>query len=98
MDLITYCFLLSFAISNGILTQLMDVITAYLNGDLEEEIYTTPPDGVMEYLGIDPSRFNKCALRTLKSLYGLKQSGRNWYKTIQTYLIDLVFVNKPMCP
>ena len=44
----------------------MDVTTAFLNGDLQEEIYMKIPDGV------DAPDNMVCRLR--KSLYGLKQS------------------------
>ena len=46
----------------------MDVKTAFLNGDLEEEIYIDQPEGFVE-LGQES---NVCKLT--KSLYGLKQA------------------------
>jgi len=50
----------------------MDVITAFLNGKLEEEIYMEQPDGY-----IQPGQEHLiCKLQ--KSLYGLKQSSRRW--------------------
>ena len=58
----------------------MDVKTAFLNGDLEEEIFMKQPDGF-----IDKDRPNMvCKLQ--KSLYGLKQSARCWNKTIDQFL------------
>jgi hypothetical protein len=52
----------------------MDVITAYLAGELEEEIYMTPPYGL-------PGAAQKvCRLK--KGLYGLKQSARVWNQRI----------------
>ena len=48
----------------------MDVKGAYLNGHLKEEIYMAQPDGYED--GSNKS----CHL--LKTLYGLKQSGREW--------------------
>jgi hypothetical protein len=48
----------------------MDVETAFLNGDLEEEIYMEMPEGFEDNPG------KVCKLN--KTLYGLKQSAREW--------------------
>lgn len=61
----------------------MDVVGAFLNGNLKEEIYMEPPEG----LDIPKSK----ALRLLKTLYGLKQSGREWYHEINNSFHDLGF-------
>ena len=37
----------------------------------------------------DPQRHKIC--RLLKSLYGLKQAGRNWYLDLKDYLVELGF-------
>jgi len=64
----------------------MDICTAFLGVDLEEEIYMHPPQGYFRLLQ-NGSRFNdpsltktsqKRALRLRKSLYGLKQSSHVW--------------------
>jgi hypothetical protein len=52
----------------------MDVISAYLLGDLEEEAYIEAPKG----LEVLPGK----ALKLIKGMPGLKQSGRVWNKTI----------------
>ena len=50
----------------------MDVKTAFLNGDLEEELYMVQPAGFE-----DPSNAKKvCKLK--RSIYGLKQASRSW--------------------
>ncbi|GKV34357.1 hypothetical protein SLEP1_g42734 [Rubroshorea leprosula] len=49
----------------------MDVKNAFLNGDLEEEVYMKPSPG----LNHPPNKV--CRLR--RALYGLKQSPRTWY-------------------
>ena len=53
------------------LTQL-DVKTAFLYGDVTEELYARPPEGF-----ITPGK-EKWVCRLHKGLYGLKQSSRLW--------------------
>jgi hypothetical protein len=60
--------LLSLAASHGLLIHQMDVKTIFLNGELEEEIYMTQPDGFI----VKGQEDNMCKL--VKSLYGLKQA------------------------
>ena len=58
----------------------MDVNAAYLNGDIDADIYMRQPEGY-----INPNNPNKvCKLR--KGLYGLKQGGRIWNEKIDKYL------------
>ncbi|RVW26375.1 Retrovirus-related Pol polyprotein from transposon TNT 1-94 [Vitis vinifera] len=52
----------------------LDVKNAFLNGDLEEEVYMDIPAGLET-----TSNFNK-VYRLRKSLYGLKQSPRAWFE------------------
>ena len=56
----------------------MDVVTAYLAGELEEEIYMAPPQGLPGTAG------KVCCLK--KGLYGLKQSARVWNQRIGSEL------------
>ena len=63
----------------------MDADTAFLNGTLEEEIYMAFPPG---YVQTNPK---STGLRLIKSLYGLKQSPRVWWKLISTYLGSIGF-------
>ena len=61
----------------------MDVSTAYLNGELKEELYLQSPEGV----SIQPGY----CWRLCCSLYGLKQAGWTWNKTLDKRLGELGF-------
>ena len=52
----------------------MDVKTAFLNGDLNEEIYMEQPEGFVV------SGQEKKVCRLVKSLYGLKQAPKHWHE------------------
>jgi len=60
--------LLSLSVSRGLKISQFDVKTAFLHGELEEEVYMDLPDGVKE------STNRVCKLK--KALYGLKQAPR----------------------
>nr|AAT81746.1 integrase core domain containing protein [Oryza sativa Japonica Group]ABF96757.1 retrotransposon protein, putative, Ty1-copia subclass [Oryza sativa Japonica Group] len=72
--------------SHGLLVHQMDVKTAFLNGELEEEIYMDQPD---EYV-LEGQEGMGCKL--LKSLYGLKQAPKQWHEKFDTTLISVGFV------
>jgi hypothetical protein len=58
----------------------VDVKTAFLNGELEEEVYVTQPPG---FDNGDPN----IVCRLHKALYGLKQAPRAWHKTLNEKLL-----------
>nr|BAB03249.1 polyprotein [Oryza sativa] len=78
--------LLALAASHGLLVHQMDVKTAFLNGELEEEIYMDQPDGYV----LEGQEGMVCKL--LKSLYGLKQAPKQWHKKFDTTLTSAGFV------
>lgn len=57
-----------------------DVKTAFLYGELKEELYLTQPEGFND--GTD----RVCRLK--KGLYGLKQSSRSWNEKLNKFLED----------
>ena len=65
----------------------MDIKTAYLNADIEEEIFMQQP-GWFEKLD---NQGNHLICKLMKRLYGLKQSGRNWYLRTIYFLSQLGF-------
>jgi len=77
--------LLAFAVQKGMLVHQMDVVTAFLNGELSEEIYMQQPPGYVQ-LGQEDL---VCKLK--KSLYGLKQSSRCWNMTFREYMKSIGF-------
>jgi hypothetical protein len=70
----TLCALLAIAMCENMELHQVDVVGAYLQGDLDKEIYMTPP----ARLNI-PGKKGWC-LRLHKPLYSLKQVGRQWKK------------------
>jgi hypothetical protein len=60
----------------------LDVDTAFLNADIEEEIYLQQPKGFE--VRTPEGKSQVCLLH--KSLYGLKQASHNWNKLIDSYL------------
>ena len=77
--------LIALAVQNGMLLHQMDVVTAFLNGKLDEEIYMQQPKGYIRF----GEEHLVCKLK--KSLYGLKQSPRCWNKVFQEYLESIGF-------
>ena len=58
----------------------MDVVTAFLNGDLEEEILMVQPSGYV----VNGKEHLECKLK--KSLYGLKQTPQCRNKAFQEFM------------
>jgi hypothetical protein len=70
--------ILSIAALKDLKIQQMDVKGAYLNGTLQEEVYMHQPEGY------EDGSSQVCLLK--KTLYGLKQSGREWNRELDDKL------------
>lgn len=75
--------LLAISASKRLKLRQFDVVTAFLHGDLDEEIFMTQPPGYADGT-------NKVCLLQ-KSLYGLKQSPRCWNQKLSGILKKLNF-------
>ncbi|GJR99482.1 retrovirus-related pol polyprotein from transposon TNT 1-94 [Tanacetum coccineum] len=71
--------------SKNMIIYQMDVKTAFLNGELKEEVYVSQPESF-----IDPDHPTH-VYRLKKDLYGLKQAPRVWYNTLLRFLLDNKF-------
>jgi Reverse transcriptase (RNA-dependent DNA polymerase) len=77
--------LLSVVVNSGWKLYQMDVKNAFLQGNLEEEVYMIIPQG---HKGSNSGMVCKLA----KAIYGLKQSPRAWYSKLSHALITKGFV------
>ena len=70
----------------------VDVSTAFLNGDIDAEIYMKVPEGLgvdgEPAPGEDPKRW---VVRLLKGLYGIKQGPRIWSLKLHSVLVGIGF-------
>lgn len=73
---ITFRFILGMASKEKLETRLMDIVTAYLYGSLDSEIFMKIPEGLKMDEFKKPRHIYSIKLQ--RSLYGLKQSGRMW--------------------
>lgn len=67
----------------------MDVKSAFLNGNLEEEVYIEQPPGFV-VLGKEDK-----VCRLHKALYGLKQAPRAWYHRIDSFFVSANLSRSP---
>nr|GEY03030.1 hypothetical protein [Tanacetum cinerariifolium] len=76
---------LAYAAHKNMVVYQMDVKTAFLNGNLREEVYVSQSDGFVDQ--DNPNHVYKLK----KALYGLKQAPRAWYDMLSSFLISQDF-------
>lgn len=83
----TLRYLLSYAVENDYEVHHVDIDSAFLYGELEEQIYLILPDAYRYITGNDNAHY--CILH--KSLYGLRQAGRNYFDKFTLVLKEFGF-------
>ena len=84
--MITIRMLVALASVHGLIIHQMDVKTAFLHGDLEEEIYMDQPEGFCA------SGNERKVCKLVKSIYGLKQAPRDWHKKFDETVLAFDFI------
>ncbi|BBH07178.1 transposable element gene [Prunus dulcis] len=84
--------LIALASVHNLVIHQMDVKTAFLNGDLDEEIYMEQPEGFI----VKGQEHKVCKL--VKSLYGLKQAPKQWHEKFDKHHISHDFNNFDCVP
>jgi hypothetical protein len=74
----------------------MDIVTAYLYGSLDLDIYMKVHDGIS--IPNMHANHNMYCVKLVKSLYGLKQSKRRWYNRLKEFLLNKGYSNNDDCP
>ncbi len=77
--------LLALAASEGWAVHHMDVKSAFLNGELREQVFVAQPPGFIV------AGQEQKVLRLNKALYGLRQAPRAWYAKLDASLVSLGF-------
>jgi hypothetical protein len=89
---VRYCslrILLSIAVSIGIKIRQYDVTSAFLNGELAEDVFMDLPEGFEQKGKV---------VKLLKTLYGLKQAPRGWHQRLKKTLLRHGFTNSRYDP
>ena len=85
MKMSTIRLVLGMVVAKNLHFEQLDVKTAFLHGDLEEEIYMIQPEGFIV------QGQENLVYKLRKSLYGLKQAPRQWYKKFDSFMHKIGF-------
>lgn len=90
-DMTTFRVVMQKAAQGDLILDLMDVKTAYLHAPIDHKVYLEQPEGYEK----KSKSGEKLVYNLRKSLYGLKQSGRNWNMLLHAYLTENGFEQNP---
>ena len=78
--------------------RLMDVVTTYLYGYIDIDVYMKILEGFKLPEAMNSQLWSMYSIKLQRSLYGLKKSGQMWYNRLSQYLLKEGYVNDPICP
>ena len=84
--------LIALAAQQGLKVHQMDVTAAFLNGELDDDVFMKQPEGFV----VQGKEKLVCKLK--HSIYGLKQSPRCWNTTLDQQLQDMGFIQSTSDP
>ena len=82
VKLVSICIVLALVALLDLELEKLDVKTTFLHGDLDEDIYMEQPEGFVQH----QKGILVCKLK--KSLYGQKQSPKQWYKKLESFMVS----------
>jgi len=98
VDATTFRYLISLIAHEWLNLHMMDIVTAYLYGSLDSDIYMKLPEGYNFPDGNSSDTRENYSVKLNKSVYGLKQSGHMWYNRLNEYLFKEGYKNDSICP
>ncbi|GJV78879.1 zinc finger, CCHC-type containing protein [Tanacetum coccineum] len=78
--------LIAIASIHSLIIHQMDVKTAFLNGELDEEVYMNQPQGFIMHGN------EKKVCKLIKSLYGLKQAPKQWHQKFDEIVLSNAYL------
>ena len=78
--------------------RLMDVVTTYLYGYIDTDVYMKILEGFKLPEAMNSQPRSIYSIKLQQSLYGLKQSGQIRYNRLSQYLLKEGYGNDPICP
>ena len=98
IDIITFRFLISLAVSERLDICIMNVVTTYWCMSLNMDIYMKIPEWLKMHEAYKSKNRKLCSIKLQRSLYRLKQSKRMRYNSLSDYLIKEWYINYHICP
>ena len=98
VDATTFWYIISLAVHEGLNLHLMDIVTAYLNGLLDNDIYMKISERFKMPEACNLGSREHYSVKLNKFLYRLKQYGHICYNRLSEYLLKHGYKNDTTCP